>query len=274
MTIARALTAAAFMIGGGCSMPDGPAATDADVAEIERGSYVPRGLKGLRVSYLRAGTRGGRRVIFVHGTPGSADGWADFLLNVPPGLEYIAVDRPGFGETTPDRAEPSLKHQALALAPLLDARGGAWPILVGHSLGGPIIARTAVDQRGRVGGLVILAGSLDPALERIHPMQPVGEWWGVRSALPRRLRNANRELLPLRGELEALAPRLGEIAAPVTIIHGDADTLVPVANVEFMRGRLTGGKALNVEILRGQGHFLPWERRDAVERVLAAMVAR
>ena len=269
--IARALTSLAFLAGGGCSAPAGPAAQEDDVARIERASYTVPGRPGLKVSYLRAGDRDGRRVIFVHGTPGQADGWADFLLNVPAGQEYVAIDRPGFGATVPDSAEPSLQLQALAIAPLLERRGGGWPILVGHSLGGPIVARVAVDQPGRVAALLLLAGSLAPALERVHPMQPVGEWWGVRSILPRRLLNANRELLPLKRELDMLAPRLSEISVPVTIIHGDADTLVPVANVAFMRGRLTGAEALKVAILPGQGHFLPWEHRPTLERALAAL---
>lgn len=272
MTVARALTAAAFLVGGGCSMPSGPAATETDLVGVERESYAVPGMAGLRVSYLRAGSRGGRRIVFVHGTPGSADGWADFLLNVPPGFEYVAIDRPGFGATVPDSAEPSLRRQAQALAPLLDRKGDHGPILVGHSLGGPIIARVAVDQPGRVGGLLILAGSLDPALERIHPLQPVGEWWGLRSLVPRRLRNANRELLPLKRELEALAPRLREIRVPVTIVHGTADTLVPVENVQFMKPRFAQATPLRTVLLDGQNHFLPWEHRPAVERALADMV--
>lgn len=272
MTIVRALTALAFAVGGGCSMPSGPATTG--IAGIERGSYTVPGLDGVRVSYLRAGTPRGRRVVFVHGTPGSAAGWSDFLANVPRGLEYIAVDRPGFGATTPGTAEPSLARQAQALVPLLAPPSARRPILVGHSLGGPIVARLAVDQPGCVGGLLILAGALDPALERIHPLQPVGEWRGIRSLVPRRLRNANRELLALRGELDVLAPRLGEIAVPVTILHGTADTLVPVANVPFMQAHFVHAAPLRTKLLPGQNHFLPWEHRPAVEGALAALLAR
>lgn len=254
-------------------MPPGPSASKADVARIERASISVTGMKGTRVSYLRAGARDGRRIIFVHGTPGEAIGWADFLLNVPAGLEYIAIDRPGFGATAPDRAEPSLKRQVLALASLLDARPGGLPILVGHSLGGPVVVRAAIDQPGRIGGIIILAGSLDPALERIHPMQPVGEWWGVRGMLPRSLRNANRELIALKRDLEVMAPHLVEVDIPVTIIHGTADTLVPVANVDFMRSRFTRAIPLRVEVLPEQNHFLPWEHRPKIEAAIAAMVA-
>lgn len=271
--LARALTAAAFLLGSGCSMPSGPAAKPDAIAGLERGSYSVPGDAHATVSFLRAGDRDGQRVIFVHGTPGEATGWADYLLHVPPGLEYIAVDRPGFGGSRPDRAEPSLARQAAALTPLLRERAGRAPILVGHSLGGPIIARVAADQLGRVDALIILAGSFDPKLERVHPMQPVGEWWGIRDALPRHLRNANRELLPLKAELHELAPRLKAIDVPVTVIHGTSDTLVPVANVEFLKRHLTKAP-LTIELLPDQGHFLPWEHRDTIERALAKVIVR
>lgn len=270
--LARALTVIVALASSGCSMPPGPKANKAEIAQIERASVRAPGLGRTMISYLRAGDALGRRVIFVHGTPGEAEGWADFLLNVPPGCEYVAVDRPGFGATIPHSAQPSLERQALAIAPLLETRSGKLPILVGHSLGGPIVARVAIDQPGRVGGIIILAGSLDPALERVHPMQPVGEWWGIRHIIPRALRNANRELIPLKRELEAMASRLAEIRVAVTIIHGTDDPLVPVANVGFMRARLTQAAPLHVQILKGQNHFLPWERRDVIETAIAEMV--
>jgi pimeloyl-ACP methyl ester carboxylesterase len=255
-------------------MPAGPTATSDEIAGLERGYFALPGGTASKVSYLRAGDPDGRRVIFVHGSPGEAGGWADYLLHVPPGFEYIAIDRPGFGASNPDDAEPSLKRQAAALAPLLQQRLGKWPILVGHSLGGPIIARAAADQPGRIDALLILAGSFDPKLERVHPMQPVGEWWGVRDMLPRHLRNANRELLTLKGELDILQPRLQTLTLPMTIIHGTNDTLVRIENVAFMRRHLAGTKPLTVELLPEQGHFIPWERRDTIERALTVLARR
>lgn len=272
MTLVKALTAAAFFIGSGCTAPAGPMAKAAQIARLERGTYRLPGEPELLVSYLRAGKRGGRRVIFVHGTPGEAAGWADFLLNVPAGLEYIAIDRPGFGASGPVGAEPSLARQALALEPLLEREAELRPILVGHSLGGPVVAKVAIDQPDRVAGLLILAGSFDPALERIHPLQHIGNWRGISPALPRSLRNANRELLSLKYELELLTPLLKRISTPVSILHGTCDTLVPVANASFLRERLTGSRNVNIELLPGQNHFLPWEHRAAVEQALAAMI--
>jgi pimeloyl-ACP methyl ester carboxylesterase len=253
---------------GGCG-PPAPQASAEQIAAIPRASY--RAPAGYDISYLRGGNEAARRVIFVHGTPGAADGWGEFVANVPNGFEYVAVDRPGFGRSGPERAVVPLQEQAAALAPLLVEKGGGWPILVGHSLGGPIVARLAADQPGKVGALVILAGSLDPGLEQVHWAQPVGEWPGVRSMLPRTLRNANLELMGLKPHLEALAPLLERIECPVLIVHGTADKLVPYANVRFMKARFARAE-LEVTTIREGDHFLPWNRQGEIRSAILRAV--
>lgn len=265
---ARALKTLIVMLMAGCA-PDG--AGQSPVGAVLR--YPVPELDGLTVQAWRAGDAGGRRVILVHGTPGSAGGWASYLANPPAGLEMVALDRPGFGSSTPEQAVTGLPEQAAALAPLMQTRAGKRPILVGHSLGGPVVARAAIDYPDRVGGLIIIAGSLDPDLEKVHFLQPVGEWWGVRALLPRTIRNANRELMALEDELREMAPRLGEIACPVTLIHGTQDPLVPYENVAFMQENLSAA-AIELIRLAGQNHFLVWNNKPVIDRAIAAMAAR
>jgi len=223
------------------------------------------------VSYLRGGASGGPLLVLVHGTPGSATGWADYLLDPPLGIEVIALDRPGFGDSGPAHAVTSLREQAAALLALLPD-DGRQVVLLGHSLGGPIVAQLAVDHPEKVGALVLLAASLDPALEAIHPMQHVGQWAPVRRLLPRVIRNATAELMALEPELRALALRLPEIRARVVIMHGTADDLVPVSNVAFMQARLSGAACVKTVLLEGSNHFLPWNSpaqvREAVRLAL------
>ncbi len=254
----------------GCAIP-GPATSDDDMtAKLPHKTLQ---LASYKLSYIEAGDPTGHLVVFVHGTPGDAEAWADYLMTVPKGFHYVAIDRPGFGHSGPDDAVTSLPEQAEAVAAIVRANGAKPAVLVGHSLGGPIIAQVAADDPDLVAALVIVAGSLDPALEYVPFIQYVGDTWPVSALLPRMVRNANREIIALEPHLTALAPRLAAIKVPVTIVHGTKDTLVPFANVAFMKKHLTGTKAMEVTVLDGQNHFLPWNSKDKVEAAIAKAFA-
>jgi pimeloyl-ACP methyl ester carboxylesterase len=250
----RALSLASAVLLAGCGGPVTPTADDVARDGVDRSSYTAPG--GLRVSMLSRGPADGRRVIFVHGTPGSAVAWEHYIRSPLSGTEAVALDRPGFGQTMPLEAMVPLKAQAAAIAPLLVARDGKWPVLVGHSLGGPIVAQVAVDNPGRVGALLIL-----------------GEWRLISALLPPTLRNANRELLGLKSELASLAPRIAGLRCRISIIHGTKDDLVPYANVAFLQAHLKGAAAVEVTTLKGQNHFIVWNEEPRVRAALAALLA-
>jgi pimeloyl-ACP methyl ester carboxylesterase len=241
--------------------------SDEEIAKLARG--YTRTANGYEVSYLSAGDRAARPVIFVHGTPGGARGWADFLVQVPPGLQFIAPDRPGLGLSGPTGAVVALPEQAAALLSLIRERNAGPAILVGHSYGGPVVVQAAADAPELVAAVVVLAGSLDPALEHVPFIQHVGDTWPLRSALLRGLRNANRELIHLKGELERLMPRLPMIKTHFVFVHGTADKLVPFSNVAFAKAHLTSALTIEIMALEGQDHFLPWSAKTAVDAAIA-----
>jgi pimeloyl-ACP methyl ester carboxylesterase len=246
----------------------GPEASKDEIASLPRKSLAIEGA-GYSISYFETGDPNGRLVVFVHGTPGDAARWADYLIDVPKGFRYIALDRPGFGKSGPDDAVASLSEQARAVTALVRAQRAGPAILVGHSLGGPIVTQAAVDAPNDVAALVLLAASLDPQLEHVQFLQHVVDTWLVGAFISRPLRNANRELIPLKEQLEELAPRLGTIKTPVVIVHGTKDDLVPYANVGFIKRNLTGVSQLHITTLKGQNHFLPWTAKAEVNAAIA-----
>jgi hypothetical protein len=95
------------------------------------------------IHYVSAGDSTKPLVLFVHGSPGSLDAFIAFLTieDLRKNSLMVATDRPGFGYSNFGNAEPSLKKQALALKPILEKYKNNKPhIVVGHSLGGPLIA--------------------------------------------------------------------------------------------------------------------------------------
>lgn len=228
---------------------------------------------GIELSYLRSGDPNDQRVIFVHGTPGDAGGnWYNMLKNVPDGFEFIAVDRPGFGFTQPKKQLVELDAQAAALAPLFVTRNGKKTILAGHSLGGPIVAAAAANYPDTVGGILVLAGALDPDLEDVLFIQYVGNVPPISWLLPKVMRHSNRELIALEDELRLLQPRLASIKQPVTIVHGTEDELVPYANVPFMQRTMTGTSKLDIVKIDGMNHFLQWRQQDVIMKAVLDMV--
>lgn len=236
---------------------------------------VPGKERSVRIAAHIRGDPVGRPLIFVHGTPGSASVWTDMMAAGDGRFMMIAIDRPGFGDSEPETAVTSLADQARALLPILEKHAGRKPILIGHSLGGPIVAKAAAMYPDLVGGLVIAAGAFDPALEKIYALQYLGESFLLRWALPRTLRNANRELIALEPELEELAGALGGIQVPVAIVHGTKDKQVPYENVGFLTARLKGAAVPRLTRIEGGNHFLPWngiaELWQAIDSIDAAI---
>lgn len=67
-------------------------ATEQQIAGIERKSILVAAPVPYKVSYLVTGPVVGRRIIYIHGTPGNAQGWADYLINPYPGQHHIALE--------------------------------------------------------------------------------------------------------------------------------------------------------------------------------------
>ncbi|MHC4845365.1 MAG: alpha/beta fold hydrolase [Planctomycetota bacterium] len=258
------LTAVGAMYVG---MPDRPELTPRQEAMLRRETYEA---STGTVAIVSAGEVDAPRVIYVHGTPGDSSNWYGYLLDPAPGWTSIALDRPGFGASGPEEHVAALADQAAAIEPLLVERVGVKPILVGHSLGAPIIAKVAAAHPDRVGGLLVIAGSMDPELEEWRWYNRVGGL--LEPLMSRSLRNSNRELRPLKDELLVLRDELADIRCPVVIVHGTDDGLVPYGNVDYMLEHMTNAR-LRLITLDDADHFLIWNRVFDIHTAFRALVA-
>lgn len=210
-------------------------------------------------------------IVFLHGSPGDWRGWADFLTDpdLTQRAELIAVDRPGFGGSGAGDVERSLVQQARDIAPLLNrAASGRRVLLVGHSFGGPLAIRLAMDNSSKVTDLVILAGSIDPAMEQTAWYQYPADWPVISWMLPGVLVVTNREIRALKDELEAMLPLWPRVTQRVTVMQGGKDDLVPPENADFAQKMLTHATTLNIVRIPEMNHFLPWTRYVQVKAVI------
>ena len=213
-------------------------------------------------------------VIFLHGTPGSWDNWVGYMAdkNLATKFHLIAVDRPGFGLSAAKGVILSLQKQAEYLKPLLQRNTTEQRILlVGHSLGASIAVRMAMEYPEQLCGLVLVAPSLDPVLERPRWYNRFAASPLLRWMIPNEMQLANDEVMVLEAELTEMLPLWDTLKTPVTVIQGDKDRLVRPANADFAEQVL---KNIKPKIIRvaDAGHFILWKRpeiiRDAILEAL------
>jgi len=108
--------------------------------------------------YVDTGPRDAQTLVLIHGIAAQLQHYTyamTDLLNDE--FRVIAVDRPGCGYSTVSRGDgAALGDQARMIDELLQTLGVARAIVVGHSLGGAIALRMALDFPGRVAGLALL----------------------------------------------------------------------------------------------------------------------
>jgi pyruvate dehydrogenase E2 component (dihydrolipoamide acetyltransferase) len=109
----------------------------------------------VNVRYTRVGE--GSTVVLIHGFGGDLDNWLFNLDSLAESNEVIALDLPGHGQSSLTVAEPSVDGLASFVWSFLDVIGVDSAALIGHSMGGAVVARMAGQQPERVAGLVLIA---------------------------------------------------------------------------------------------------------------------
>ncbi len=112
---------------------------------------------GLTLCYADQGDPAGPVLVLL---PGPTDSWRSYeavLERLPPSIRTIAVSQRGHGES--DKPVTGYRAEDFAddVVPLLDALRAERAVLVAHSGSCLVARRVAVDQPGRVAGLVLEA---------------------------------------------------------------------------------------------------------------------
>ena len=229
------------------------------------------------IHYAQAGDENKPLVLFVHGSPGSLSAFIDFLADsaLLNKALLVTADRPGFGHSNFGIAETSLEKQAAALKPILERHKNNRPvILVGHSLGGPVIAQLAMDYPELVDGLVLVAASIDPALEpdelwfRAPLATPFLSW-----ILPRSFRASNEEIYQLEPQLYNMQPRWKEIDCPVIFIQGKKDQFVPPENADFAK-KMMVNTTVEIVMKEDMDHFVPWSNPELIREAVLKLLKK
>lgn len=252
-----------LLTSGGCSAP-------AVIIEAEKhgdtllmtGQVSPHQLPtpSGALHYVTHGPPNRSVLLFIHGTPGD---WRVFSQQMSdPKLQpfyKVAVDRPGWGGSSYQGIEwpLSLAQQSQQLLPLLrhlKKRSNSRLMIIGHSLGGSLVAQMALDHPEWIDGAVVVAGDLSEKYLPITWYNELASWKIIRPLLPANLRRANDEVLALQHDLAALKPRWNKLQVPLLVLLGAEDSLVDPKNGDFSK-KLSSGSPVQVTIYDQEGHL-------------------
>jgi non-heme chloroperoxidase len=225
---------------------------------------------GTEIFYKDWGPRNGQPIVFHHGWPLSGDDWdTQMLFFVKQGYRVIAHDRRGHGRSTQSAHGHDMDTYAADVAAMvatLDLRNA---IHMGHSTGGGEATRYVARHGQKRTAALVLAGAVPPTLVK-SPSYPDGTplavFDGLRAALaanradfywtfPIPFYGYNREGAVLNEAIRSnwwrqammgaanaqyecikafsetdFTEDLKSIDAPVLILHGEDDQIVPVVN--------------------------------------------
>ncbi|GAB5562339.1 MAG: hypothetical protein SynsKO_39860 [Synoicihabitans sp.] len=227
-----------------------------------------------RVPFIASGEEQGALVLMVHGTPGGRENFTGFLneTRLTDRARIVAMVRPGWGGSQTLADTTRLQVQAAKVAAVLRAFPDRRPaIVVGHSLGGTIVAQSVMDHPELIDGALIVSASLDPAKEKTTWYQAIGRWKIVRWAVPDDLVAADHEIKALPDQLRAMSRRWSNVRTPIIVMQGDRDKLVPIAHLDYP-ARVAPQAVVATIRLEKQGHFVPWEQPEAMTAAILRLL--
>lgn len=109
---------------------------------------------GGQIGYRIFGTQGSWLVL-IHGWCGSAEHWNDIAPDLARDHRVLAVSHPGFGGMAPPPPSgQTVEAMGAAVAGLLTQLDITGAILIGHSMGGPIMTEVQIAAPSRIAGLL------------------------------------------------------------------------------------------------------------------------
>jgi pyruvate dehydrogenase E2 component (dihydrolipoamide acetyltransferase) len=234
---------------------------------------------GRTISYLALGPEepGGVPVVLVHGYGGDKNSWLFVQQPLSEQVTAIALDLPGHGASSKDLGDGSLTTLADTVSGFLDALDIQRAHLVGHSLGGAVVAAVARSAPDKAASLTLVAPAgftrevdaeylrgFAAASSRRELKPLVGRLFADEAAVTRQLVDDLLKYKRLDGVDKALSALLGTLLTgddtqaidgreliagldvPVTIVWGASDRILPVPD-EVVLERVEAGHMAHME---------------------------
>lgn len=243
------------------------------------------------VHYYEGGPQGAETILMIHGFGADKDNWLRFSRPLTARYHVVALDLPGFGDSSKPEASYDVGTQVERLNAFAKAIGLHKLHLIGNSMGGHIAALYAARHPEEVLSVALLnnAGVNAPQASELFKRLDRGD------ANPLLVRNADDfsnmldllfvEKPPLPGSLKQylaeramashdfnqkifnqlreryipLETELAKIQVPTLLLWGDQDQILDVSSIKIMQPLL---KQPSVVIMQACGHLPMIERPE------------
>jgi len=267
-------------------------------------------LNGARVAYAEAGS--GETVLLLHATASSGVQWQALAETLRSGCHVLAPDLYGYGETDPWPGHgPFALAEEAALADAILPPGGGPIHLVGHSYGGAVALRFAMQHPERLRSLVLIEpvafhllrdNEPDPANRQLFSevtelaalvsraatsgdyrsaMARFVDYWNGEGAWTRTkpelqaglARRMPKVALDFWATMTESTPRTayGRISVPALVLHGTRSPRPARRIAELVAESLPGSRLQTID---GAGHMLPLTHKEAVNAAVMEHLLR
>jgi pyruvate dehydrogenase E2 component (dihydrolipoamide acetyltransferase) len=243
---------------------------------------------------IRYATRGegGPAVLLVHGFGGDLDNWLFSIDALAESATVYALDLPGHGQSTKSVADPSLSGLSAAVLAFMDHVGLSKAHFIGHSMGGAVSMRTALDAPDRVASLSLIASAglgreidhgyiqgfvgatsrrdLKPVLETLFADRGLVSRSLIDDLLKyKRLDGVEDALKAISSAMFAdgaqssvLTDLIAAAKTPILVVWGEEDRVIPAAHANAL------GDAARVAVIPNAGHMVQMEASGKVNALL------
>jgi pimeloyl-ACP methyl ester carboxylesterase len=249
---------------------------------------------GVKISFSQQGS-GETSIVFVHGWSNNKSIWDDQMSHFSEKYRLVAVDLAGFGESSNNRNDWTMENFSQDVVAVINKLGLKKVVLVGFSMGAPVVIETANRIPDRILGVVIVdmlhnvemkfpppvinyVDSLfmdlvfNPTNEKLmaggfYKKNPEIAYKRVLAMLKDTTRIGWRESLrnTLGWQNEKCAAALSKITVPIRAINSENEP----TNIEAFRKYVPSFQA---NIIPGTGHVIMWDAPNVFNQGLEADV--
>lgn len=248
-------------------------------------------INGIELAYERHGK--GNPLVLLHGYPLDHHLWDEMVPLLKDKFDLIVPDLRGFGESTTVDTPYTMDDLASDIVGLLNQIDIHKAAVAGHSMGGYVALAFARLYPERVGGFGLVSSQVlaDPpdrkegryktaadvaekgisgVVETMTPKFTSDPRW---QAFARQNMEAQQPAAYI-GALKAMAervdstPLLSTMKYPVVVIHGDADTLIPIDRAREVKAAVPNAHLVEI---KGAGHMPMCEASEETAKALMTL---